>query len=280
MYNGIGLETVRGTGTNGYVQANLANVFFSKQRIAYNSEADIKRAEAEINRKPNHDLLMHAKKRQVEMKCIEFEELMESQGYAASEIEEKVNEYRDLLLSQVESGEFMPEMDVNGRTVARDSHTRMELAAQGRDRWRNALGISADYVAGSSMDNLKKANEEKKPAETKAVAGEDPSTVEKKKTIEPPKVKEEKKVKKERKKRKRGSPSSSSSSDSSDDSSSSDSDDAPARKRQKSPPRSSHRVTGDIPPPASRHRSASSSSPSPSPPPTHRRLQSVVHRVN
>lgn len=29
-YNGIGLQTARGSGTNGYVQANLANVFLPK----------------------------------------------------------------------------------------------------------------------------------------------------------------------------------------------------------------------------------------------------------
>jgi len=276
MYNGIGLDTVRGTGTNGYVQANRANVIFSKQKIAYNSEADIKRAEAEINRKPNHDLLMHAKKRQVEMKCIEFEELMESQGYAETEIAEKVNEYRDLLLSQVESGEFMPEMDVNGRTVARDSHTRMELAAQGRDKWRNALGIKADYVAGSSMDNLKKANEEKKPVETSASAKE---VVEIKteivETVKKAKVEKETKKKRRRNHSPSSSSSSSTYSSSEDSSSSSDSDDQPARKQKRQSP-SRHNI-GDVP--SRRHRSNSNHSSSSSPPAINRKLQSTVHRV-
>lgn len=30
MYNGIGLQSARGTGTNGYVQSNLSNLYFSK----------------------------------------------------------------------------------------------------------------------------------------------------------------------------------------------------------------------------------------------------------
>lgn len=30
MYNGIGLQTARGTGTNGFVQANLSSLSFSK----------------------------------------------------------------------------------------------------------------------------------------------------------------------------------------------------------------------------------------------------------
>uniref|UniRef100_A0A915CS74 CWF21 domain-containing protein n=1 Tax=Ditylenchus dipsaci TaxID=166011 RepID=A0A915CS74_9BILA len=51
MYNGIGLTTARGTGTNGFVQANLSNLLFSKNRTDYNTEADIEKAEAEVNRK-------------------------------------------------------------------------------------------------------------------------------------------------------------------------------------------------------------------------------------
>ena len=33
MYNGIGLQTARGSGTNGYVQANRANLQLSKVRF-------------------------------------------------------------------------------------------------------------------------------------------------------------------------------------------------------------------------------------------------------
>lgn len=46
--------------------------------MAYNSEADIKRAEAEINRKPNQELLEHNRKRHIELKCADFEMLMEN----------------------------------------------------------------------------------------------------------------------------------------------------------------------------------------------------------
>jgi hypothetical protein len=74
------------------------------------------------------------------------------QGYTESEIEEKINEYRELLLSQVESGDFEADLDSNGRSTAKDTHSRAELAAKGRDRMREALGIKSDYVAGSSMD--------------------------------------------------------------------------------------------------------------------------------
>ena len=42
MYNGIGLPTQRGSGTNGYVQRNLSFVQQKKDRINYKTEEEIK----------------------------------------------------------------------------------------------------------------------------------------------------------------------------------------------------------------------------------------------
>ena len=42
MYNGIGLTTQRGSGTNGYVQRNLSFVQQKKDRINYKTEDEIK----------------------------------------------------------------------------------------------------------------------------------------------------------------------------------------------------------------------------------------------
>ena len=42
MYNGIGLTTQRGSGTNGYVQRNLSFVQQKKDRINYKTEEEIK----------------------------------------------------------------------------------------------------------------------------------------------------------------------------------------------------------------------------------------------
>jgi hypothetical protein len=53
MYNGVGLETTRASGTNGFVQRNRAHIQESKNRGAYNAEEDIKRAELVLNRQPN-----------------------------------------------------------------------------------------------------------------------------------------------------------------------------------------------------------------------------------
>ncbi|KAE9420771.1 hypothetical protein Angca_003935, partial [Angiostrongylus cantonensis] len=156
MYNGVGLQTARGTGTNGYVQANLSNLLLSKKRVEYNSEADLRRIEAELNRAPNEELLQHQRKRAIEMKCAEFEMLMEEKasayqiGFDDDEIQKKVSDYRKLLLSQLESGE----LNLDSELDTRDSHARAKAAVQIRDRMRDALGVSKDFVPGASMQAL------------------------------------------------------------------------------------------------------------------------------
>ncbi len=127
-YNGIGLRTARGTGTNGYVQKNASYVrprptSFQQQHasmIDYNNNNDDDFLMKE-QRKPNLEILEHAKKRQVELKCLEFreellsklfphekqqEEEMEEEVKLTEEQEkalnEKVQELRDVLMAEYE----------------------------------------------------------------------------------------------------------------------------------------------------------------------------------
>ena len=80
MYNGIGLETARGSGTNGYVQRNMAFIRQHKDRIDYKSEEELRKLDLELNRGPSREILDHERKRKVELKCMEMQELMEEQG--------------------------------------------------------------------------------------------------------------------------------------------------------------------------------------------------------
>ena len=69
-------------------------------------------------------------------------------GFDESEIEEKVNEYRKLLQSQLKAGTL--DFEVSGKD--RDTHARAKAAAENRDRMRAALGISDSFVDGSSFE--------------------------------------------------------------------------------------------------------------------------------
>ncbi|KAI6230172.1 Cwf21 domain-containing protein [Aphelenchoides fujianensis] len=222
MYNGVGVQTARGTGTSGYVQSNVSALSYSKHRKAYNAEEDIARAEAVIERKPNAELLDHEYKRRIEIKCVELEDLMESEGgKTQEEIDETVSEYRQLLFSEFESGR----LNLDDELDIRNSHSRMKVAKDNRDRMRNALGISNEYVAGTVFTSMKKPTDPDAPQ-----VEEDPEIALKKRLIEElRKEKEKKKEKKaeQRKLEKRAASASSSSSSSSSSDSSEDSDESP-----------------------------------------------------
>ncbi|KAL7078201.1 hypothetical protein ACQ4LE_002268 [Meloidogyne hapla] len=234
MYNNVGLSTARGSGTNAYVQSNVANLSFSRNKIVYNAEEDIARAEAEVNKAPNLELLDHEYKRLIEIKCVEFEDLMEGKGFSEEETNLKVSEYRKLLFNEFESGR----LNMDAELDLRNSHSRAKVAKQGRSNMRWALGIDASFVDGSSMEKLKKASttilKEANISQDKATLEKEMEKSMMEKLLE--KIKKKREQKKEiknmkramRKKKKDESDSSSSDSDSSDSSStnSSSSDDS------------------------------------------------------
>ncbi|CAN7988667.1 unnamed protein product, partial [Ixodes pacificus] len=117
MYNGIGLQTARGSGTNGYVQRNLSFVQRSKDKVNYKTEEDIQRLDAQMNRKANQEILDHERKRKLEIKCLELQEMMEEQGYNQEEIDSKVDELRQMLQQQAHLLDFGVPKDEAGRPM-------------------------------------------------------------------------------------------------------------------------------------------------------------------
>ncbi|GMQ02519.1 hypothetical protein CsSME_00048706 [Camellia sinensis var. sinensis] len=97
MYNGIGLQTPRGSGTNGYIQNNK---FFLKPRsgkvVVDNSGKGFEAGQgtAGVTKKPNQDILEHDRKRQIELKLVILEDKLVDQGYTDAEIAEKLAEAR------------------------------------------------------------------------------------------------------------------------------------------------------------------------------------------
>lgn len=80
MYNGIGLSTARGSGTNGHVTKNWAFVRPGKKdQVNYKTEEEIAKLDAQANRQPNQQILDHEKKRKLEVKCAELEDILEQQ---------------------------------------------------------------------------------------------------------------------------------------------------------------------------------------------------------
>merc|ERR1712083_1187164 len=154
------MGTVRGSGTNGYVQRNHAFVRKGKDDIKFKTEEDIKRMEAAANREPNQGILDHERKRKLEVKCMELEEVLQDQGYKDTDIEEKVSAYRMMLLSKEVSKKAFTEVDEFGRPILKDTHQIAEAQKEKNSKLKDAFGISDFFVEGSSFDPNRKALEE------------------------------------------------------------------------------------------------------------------------
>jgi serine/arginine repetitive matrix protein 2 len=96
MYNGIGLTTPRGSGTNGYIQTNK---FFVKARPVRVEVREYENGQGAggVSRKANKEILEHDRKRQVELKLTELEDQLVEQGYPDEEVLERVEAFRKVL---------------------------------------------------------------------------------------------------------------------------------------------------------------------------------------
>ncbi|KAM5127003.1 serine/arginine repetitive matrix protein 2, partial [Mantella aurantiaca] len=149
MYNGIGLPTPRGSGTNGYVQRNLSSVRHKKDRTDYKSEEELKKLESLLVKKPNQEILDHERKRKVELKCLELEEMMEEQGYGEVEIQEKVATFR-LMLQEKDVTANKEEEKLKANVS--ETHQLAEANEKKNEKLRAAFGISDSYIDGSSFN--------------------------------------------------------------------------------------------------------------------------------
>nr|XP_020468032.1 serine/arginine repetitive matrix protein 3-like [Monopterus albus] len=70
------------------------------------------KAEPVLVKKPHREILDHERKRRVELKCMELQEMMEEQGYTEEEIRQKVSTFRQML------------MDKEGVITREGSHTQ------------------------------------------------------------------------------------------------------------------------------------------------------------
>ncbi|VDP78686.1 unnamed protein product [Schistosoma mattheei] len=174
MYNGIGLPTPRGSGTNGYVQKNLAFISNFKEQNPYKTEEDIKRADALLFKEPNKEILEHERKRKIEVKCFEMEQEMEEQGYTQSEIEFRVNGFRKKLLDELKASEikkipnvepFEISQSEHGKLLPKGTHENAAVNILKNTIFKEALGIGEQFQDGNSVELA--VQRKKDDAETK-----------------------------------------------------------------------------------------------------------------
>ena len=221
MYNGIGLATVRGSGTNGYVQKNAA--FVSQSRAAERKgRSEGVRREIPQPKQPDAEIIEHKRKRDVEVKVLKLREALEEQGVEEATIEEKTDALRKSLLEKLPAPASKRRKGANEAADARgdrETHSMAAAKEQETAALKSALGISSEYQAGQAFDRelqarkreermAQRAAEEAKVAELEALLEKERKREEKEKLKDEKKrAKKEKKAEKKAKKReKEGKP--------------------------------------------------------------------------
>lgn len=80
MYNGIGLKTARGSGTNGFIQRNLSYIRPSRV-LQFSQKNEVEIMEPKIKQQ-DKSILEHQARREIEVALLELEEKMEEQGFS------------------------------------------------------------------------------------------------------------------------------------------------------------------------------------------------------
>ncbi|KAH9894728.1 uncharacterized protein BXZ73DRAFT_8307, partial [Epithele typhae] len=146
MYNGIGLTTPRGSGTNGYVVRNLSALrsFQTPQDRA--SAWDVAPPK---HREPDAEILEHERKRKVEVKCLELQLKLEDEGVEEDKIEEQVSELRTKLLAEASA-------QINAKSLKpSDTHGIAYAKKDELNKMARAFGTRSDYHEGDAFDREK-----------------------------------------------------------------------------------------------------------------------------
>ena len=99
MYNGIGLSTARGSGTNGYVSKNLAQLKASSLLRKASLYTDL--PTTNILKSTSEEMLLHNKKRKVELAVLEYQDTLEAQHLSEEELAQRLAAYRARVIQEM-----------------------------------------------------------------------------------------------------------------------------------------------------------------------------------
>ncbi|WPK23481.1 hypothetical protein PUMCH_000722 [Australozyma saopauloensis] len=113
-YNGVGLQTPRGTGTSGYIQKNVASKSregLRQKRMREDAEKErreVKTRMHEARRSAGSEVKEHLDKRWIEVQCMELRDKLEDEDVDEKEITKQVDQLRQALLLKPAKEEDSP----------------------------------------------------------------------------------------------------------------------------------------------------------------------------
>ena len=99
MYNGIGLKTARGSGTNGFVQRNLS--YIRPSRVLQFTQTQNQEIVEPKLKSQDKSILEHQARRKIEVALLDLRDKMEEQGYVVGVFVDRVGMRRRKLKSEL-----------------------------------------------------------------------------------------------------------------------------------------------------------------------------------
>ena len=147
MYNGVGLQTARGSGTSGYVQTNIARLQpgqKSKLQDYGKILKQLKDAPQPLPKPPNQELINHEKKRKIEGQLFSMGKKLRAEGVKSEEeIQTVIKEERAKMFSNMKNEGAVNMHNAHEAALAKQHHM---------EKLKIALKIRPDFEAGAAFD--------------------------------------------------------------------------------------------------------------------------------
>ncbi|KAK3007851.1 hypothetical protein RJ639_013460 [Escallonia herrerae] len=186
MYNGIGLQTPRGSGTNGYIQSNKFFVRPKSNKVLVDGGPakgfEPGQGTGGLMRKPNREILEHDRKRQIQLKLVVLEDKLVDQGYTDAEVSDRLDEARRTLEAAAATEEALGVTTILAGD-ARVSDTQTHQVAARKEKQMEALkaALGIDSELGNQKkgidapDAVSEESDDDKPRNSRKTGGIDDS---------------------------------------------------------------------------------------------------------
>ena len=149
MYNGVGLQTPRGSGTSGFVQRNYSVPKKVRSKLEFLKELKALRENVlPPPRKANQEIQLHKQQREIYVKQEEIKRDLREKNLSESEIQEAVDKAEKTLKDKFDAGD----LKIDCSKTQKDSHALAEIKEQAFNKVKNAFEIEGDYNPGEAFD--------------------------------------------------------------------------------------------------------------------------------
>lgn len=101
-YFDVGLKTIKGTGSSGYIQKNLSLIKKLNGSAHIRKKKKKKKSDQKISDKKKY-MIEHNKKKKIDIKCMELRLKLEDENEDETSIEKKINEFKKSYLFKIET---------------------------------------------------------------------------------------------------------------------------------------------------------------------------------